>query len=148
MSPATNPTHRRDYLRMTRAQSDVNDMMARAALQAIPQDEKELRAEVINLLKVCGWFTRDLSQRRRVEGGLIDFVDIVAVKHGVSFFIETKHGKNKLRKGQQAFRDLILEHAWPRSMTIYYLNPYNVKDIERALDSINWLAISLISRVK
>lgn len=99
--------------------------------QLAPANEAELRKVICNALRQMGWMVRDLSQRRKVEGGLMDVPDIFAWKAGRTLMIETKSGRNKLREGQARFGAEIAQHCDPRSMI--YVVAYSMDDVLAAL---------------
>jgi hypothetical protein len=104
----------------------------KAVLSALePRNEAELRATIRDCLRQMGWMVRDLSQRRRVEGGLADMPDIVAFKHGRTLMIETKHGRNDLRDGQREFAACIEPHCNPQSLI--YCTARSMDDVLVAL---------------
>lgn len=121
----------RHYQRMgTQAAREARER--NAALKALgPKNEAELRQCIIAALRQMGWVARDLSQRRKVEGGLKDLPDIFAWKRGRTLMIETKHGANDLRDGQARFASDIAPHCDPR--TLIYCVARSLDDVLRAL---------------
>lgn len=104
----------------------------KAVMDALaPKDEAELRRRIIDALRQMGWMCRDLSQRRKVEGGLKDLPDIFAWKRGRTLMIETKHGRNDLRDGQREFASELAPHTDPR--TLIYCTARSVDDVLSAL---------------
>lgn len=121
----------RHYQRLgTQAAREARERAAvMAALE--PKNEAELRGRICDALRQMGWVARDLSQRRKVEGGLRDLPDIFAWKAGRTLMIETKHGGNDLRDGQARFASEIEPHTDPR--TLIYCKARSVDDVLRAL---------------
>lgn len=103
----------------------------RALAELSPKSEAELRAIIRDALRQMGWMVRDLSQRKRVEGGLTDMPDLIAWKHGRTLMIETKHGRNDLRAGQRDFAREIDSHCDPRSLV--YCVARSLDDVLSAL---------------
>ena len=104
----------------------------KAVMQALePKNEAELRQRICDALRQMGWVARDLSQRRKVEGGLRDLPDIFAWKRGRTLMIETKAGRNDLRDGQARFAEEIDPHCDPR--TLIYCKARSVDDVLSAL---------------
>jgi hypothetical protein len=104
----------------------------KAVMDALaPKSEAELRQHIIDALRQMGWVARDLSQRRKVEGGLKDMPDILAWKMGRTLMIETKHGRGKLRAGQAEFAEDIAPHCDPR--TLIYCTARSMDDVLAAL---------------
>lgn len=99
--------------------------------QLAPANEAALRKIICDGLRQMGWMVRDVSQRRKVEGGLMDAPDIFAWKAGRTLLIETKSGKNKLREGQARFGAEIAPHCDPR--TLIYCVAHSMDDVLSAL---------------
>lgn len=101
--------------------------------------ERDIKAQIIELLEVAGWGVFDMSQRKRVEGGLVSFPDLIAFKHNVTLLIECKTARGQLREGQKMFREVIAGHEGTH---LRYVLARDVDDVAR---EINKAAVAILT---
>lgn len=80
--------------------------------------EREVKATHVRMFEEAGFKVCDLSQPRAVYGGLIDFPDVIAFYNDVTVLVEEKKNRGKVRPGQAAFRQSLLQHTGPH---LYHL---------------------------
>jgi hypothetical protein len=118
--PPMSYRHRRN----AQAQKDFAEYQAQAT-------ELDMQKTIEELLRVTGWVVIRMSQSRAVYGGLIGLPDVMAVRRGVTLFVECKRNKaSKLRDSQKHFSKTIREHLSP---TLLYVVAYSVEDVEKVI---------------
>ena len=106
------------------------------------QKESEIQRGHIAFLREAGWLVRSMSQRRRVEGDLVGFPDVIAFRFGVTLLIEEKAPGGRIRKEQSEFKDELKLHE---AATLIYLYKPSLDDLAKVVNEVNnahwkWIA--------
>jgi hypothetical protein len=99
--------------------------------------ERQIQDAIKERLYLHGWEVFEISQPRRVSGGIIGVSDLIGVKHGVTIFVESKKPGEDLRPSQVRFAERLRPHL---RATLSYTKADDVDEFARWLAATEELA--------
>lgn len=96
--------------------------------------ERDTQRQIVDLLRRAGWLVCVTSQPTAARAQLVGLPDLIAFKHGVTFLIEVKAERGKLRPAQVDFYTKLAEHTGPN---LCYMVARDVDEVAGMIGALN-----------